>query len=81
MWFRNRKLLLQIAKDVGSLMADATQFQADLDALKKSVEDAATRVIAAIQAAGPMTQAQLDAADAEVVAIKAEADAVAPTKP
>lgn len=63
------------------IMADAATFQADLDALKKSVEDAAARVIAAIQAAGPLTQAQLDAADAEVNAIKGEADAVAPAKP
>lgn len=59
-------------------MADATTFQSDLDALKTSVEAIPARVLAAIQAAGPLTQAQLDAADAEVQAIKTEADAVQP---
>ena len=62
-------------------MADATQLQKDLDALKTSVEAIPARVLAAIQAAGPLTQAQLDAADAEAQAIQAEADAVAPKTP
>lgn len=59
-------------------MADATTFQQDLDALKASIEAIPQRVIDAINAAGTLTQAQLDAADAEVKAIQAEADAVAP---
>lgn len=62
-------------------MADATTFQADLDAVKASVEAIPARVVAAIQAAGPLTQAQLDAADPEAVAIKGEADAILPATP
>ncbi len=67
----------QILKGQGKLMADATSFQADLDALKASIEAIPARVVAAIGAAGPLTQAQLDAADAEIQAIKTEADAIA----
>jgi hypothetical protein len=75
---KNHDLLVKIQE---KQMADATTFQADLDALKTSVEAIPARVLAAIQAAGPLTQAQVDAADAEIQAIKAEADAVAPPKP
>lgn len=60
------------------IMATQVQVQADLDALKAKVEAIPARVLAAIQAAGPVNQAQLDAFDAEVVAIGGEADAVAP---
>lgn len=60
-------------------MADAATFQADLDAVKGAVDQAAARVIAALQNAGPLTQAQLDAADAEVQAIKAAVDGIAPS--
>jgi hypothetical protein len=75
-WFRFRK---QILKALEKIMADAATFQSDLDALKTSVEAIPARVLAAIQAAGPLTQAQLDAADTEMQAIKTEADAVQPT--
>ena len=59
-------------------MATAQQLQNDIDALKAAVEAIPARVVAAINAVSPLTQAQLDAADAEVVAITGEANAVAP---
>ena len=75
---KNNDLLKQIRE---KQMADATTFQADLDALKTAVEAIPARVLAAIQAAGPLTQAQLDAADAEINTIKQEADAIQPASP
>ena len=60
-------------------MATEAQLETDLAAAKSSLDDAITRGVAAITAAmanaGPVTQAQLDAADAAVQAMKAETDA------
>jgi hypothetical protein len=78
-WFgRSKRIEDKLDELRRIIVADAAGFQTDLDALKASVEAIPARVIAAIGAAQPLTQAQLDAADTEVAAIKAEADAVAP---
>lgn len=63
-------------------MATQAQLQTDLDAIGAAVSAEITRGLAAIQAAvtaaGPVTQAQLDAMDAEAQTITANVAAAFP---